>query len=174
MRMAGWSIELLLERAAVPGMMRRERERHPDQPGRSDGAVEPGQLHHLDDGAHAAAFLADPPGEGILELDLGGGVGAVAELVLEPLQTQRVDVPSGRKRGTRKQVRPPGAWASTRKASHMGADMNHLCPVSAYSSPALGSARVVLARTSVPPCFSVIPMPRVTAVFSQNGRKRGS
>ena len=56
----------------------------------------------------------------------------------------------------------------------MGADMNHLCPVSAYSSPALGSARVVLARTSVPPCFSVIPMPRVTAVFSQNGRKRES
>ena len=40
-------------------------------------------------------------------------------------------LPSGRKRGTRKQVRPPGAWASTRKASHIGADMNHLWPVSA-------------------------------------------
>ena len=33
------------------------------------------------------------------------------------------------KRGMRKQVRPPGACASTRKASHMGADMNHLWPV---------------------------------------------
>ena len=37
--------------------------------------------------------------------------------------------PSGRKRGIRKQVSPPGACASTRKASHIGADMNHLWPV---------------------------------------------
>jgi hypothetical protein len=37
--------------------------------------------------------------------------------------------PSGRNRGIRKHVIPPGACASTRKASHMGADMNHLCPL---------------------------------------------
>ena len=37
--------------------------------------------------------------------------------------------PSGQKRGIRKQVSPPGACASTRKKSHIGADMNHLCPV---------------------------------------------
>ena len=30
---------------------------------------------------------------------------------------------------------PPSAWARTRKASHIGADMNHLCPVSSYSAP---------------------------------------
>ena len=37
------------------------------------------------------------------------------------------------KRGTRKQVSPPGAWARTKKASHMGAEQNHLWPVSSYS-----------------------------------------
>ena len=30
---------------------------------------------------------------------------------------------------------PPSAWARTRKASHIGADMNHLWPVSSYSAP---------------------------------------
>ena len=39
-------------------------------------------------------------------------------------------VPSGSTRGSRKQVRPSGAWASTRNRSHMGAEQNHLCPVS--------------------------------------------
>ena len=43
--------------------------------------------------------------------------------------------PSGVKRGIRKQESPPSAWARTRKASHIGADMNHLWPVSSYSAP---------------------------------------
>ena len=38
--------------------------------------------------------------------------------------------PSGSTRGTRKQDRPPGAWASARNRSHIGADVNHLWPVS--------------------------------------------
>ncbi len=38
--------------------------------------------------------------------------------------------PSGRQRGNRKHERPPGAWASTRNASHMGADTKYLCPTS--------------------------------------------
>ena len=38
-------------------------------------------------------------------------------------------VPSGRTRGSRKQVSPPGAWARIRNRSHMGAEQNHLCPV---------------------------------------------
>ena len=37
-----------------------------------------------------------------------------------------------------------------------------------------GSARVALARTSLPPCFSVIAMPSVTPVFPAIGRKAGS
>ena len=46
---------------------------------------------------HAAAFLADPPGEGVGEFDLGGRVRPVAELVLEPLQTQSVERAVGAK-----------------------------------------------------------------------------
>ncbi len=50
-----------------------------------------GQLHHLDDGAHAAALLADAPREGLCELDLRRRIRAVAELVLQPLEMQAVD-----------------------------------------------------------------------------------
>ena len=38
--------------------------------------------------------------------------------------------PSGSQRGTRKHDRPPGAWASMRNTSDIGAEQNHLCPVS--------------------------------------------
>ena len=79
-------------------------------------------------------------------------------------------MPSGRKRGTRKQVSPSRARASTRKASLIGADMNHLWPVMRKVPSLASSARVVLASTSLPPCFSVIPMPTVTPFFSGKGR----
>src|SRR4029077_16479428 len=66
----------------------------------------------------------------------------------------RLRSPSGVQRGKRKQEMPPSAWARTRKASHIGADMNHLWPLSSYSPPGpppfTGRAVVVLARTSVP------------------------
>ena len=38
-------------------------------------------------------------------------------------------VPSGVHRGSRKQLMPPGAWASIKKASDIGAEQNHLWPV---------------------------------------------
>jgi hypothetical protein len=38
--------------------------------------------------------------------------------------------PSGSHRGTRKHDSPPGAWASMRNASDIGAEQNHLWPVS--------------------------------------------
>ncbi len=82
-------------------------------------------------------------------------------------------VPSGAKRGTKKQPRPSSVWARVRKASDMGALQNHLWPVSRQPSP-LGSARVVLARTSLPPCFSVIAMPKVRALWRSPGSARGS
>ena len=48
----------------------------------------------------------------------------------------------------------------------------------AYSPPGpppfSGRATVVLARTSEPPCFSVIPMPASAPGFSVAGRSRGS
>jgi len=57
----------------------------------------------------------------------------------------------------------------------MGAEQNHLCPVMAYQSGSpVGAARAVLARTSDPPCFSVIAMPIVTPALSLAGRTAGS
>src|SRR3546814_5947199 len=52
-------------------------------------------------------------------------------------------VPSGSRRGSRKQLSPPGACASTRNPSDIGAEKNHLCPTSAYSSPPSDVAVVV-------------------------------
>ena len=79
----------------------------------------------------------------------------------------RLRVPSASTRGTTKQVIPPSAWASTRKTSFIGAEVNHLWPCRVYQpSSAVGSARVWLARTSEPPCFSVIPIPASAPTFS--------
>ncbi len=68
----------------MAGVVDRFGERDPHQPGRGHGAVEPRQRHHVDDGRDAAAKLADQEPGGAMEFGLGGGVGAVAELVLEP------------------------------------------------------------------------------------------
>ena len=94
-------------------------------------------------------------------------------LSLSRISWMALRAPSGVQRGTRKQVRPAGAWARVRKASDIGAEQNHLCPVSRQPSPPC-SARVVLARTSEPPCFSVIAMPTVAPDFSGAGRAAGS
>src|ERR1044072_33867 len=56
-------------------------------------------------------------------------------LSLSRCRRKRLRSPSGVQRGKRKQEMPPSAWARTRKASHIGADMNHLWPVSSYSAP---------------------------------------
>ena len=57
----------------------------------------------------------------------------------------------------------------------MGAEQNHLCPVSSYSpSTPVDCARVVLARTSEPPCFSVMAIPLSALVFSGSGTSAGS
>ena len=77
--------------------------------------------------------------------------------------------PSGSQRGTRKQETPSAVCASVRKASLIGALVNHLWPRSVYSPPSppspTGVATVVLARTSEPPCFSVMLMPIVTPLL---------
>ncbi len=84
-------------------------------------------------------------------------------------------VPSGRTRGTRKHDSPPGACASTRNTSHIGAEVNHLCPRRVYTpGSAVGVAAVVFVRTSEPPCFSVIPMPASRPGFSVGTRSCGS
>ena len=88
-------------------------------------------------------------------------------------------VPSGLNRGSRKHVKPPSRYASVRKPSLIGAEQNHLWPVNAkHSAPPTdslsGVARLVFARTSVPPCFSVMAMPIVRPVFSKYGREEPS
>ena len=62
-------------------------------------------------------------------------------------------------RSSRKQERPAGACASTRNTSHGGYEQNHLWPVSSHQPSPAASARVMFARTSEPPCFSVIAIP---------------
>src|SRR6478735_1794938 len=84
-------------------------------------------------------------------------------------------IPSGRTRGRAKHDRPSAVWASTRNRSHIGALQNHLWPVSSYSpAPAIGVAAVVFARTSEPPCFSVIAIPQSALGFSLRGLSSGS
>ncbi len=59
----------------------------------------------------------------------------------------------------------------------MGAEQNHLCPVSRWApspAPGTGSARVVFARTSEPPCFSVMAMPDSRPRLPSGGRSPGS
>src|SRR5699024_4417996 len=80
--------------------------------------------------------------------------------------------------GTRKQLggASPAVLARTRKASLIGAEQNHLCPVSRYVEPVsgpsgVGTAMVELARTSEPPCFSVIPMPAIAPAFVVASRR---
>ena len=51
--------KMLLEHAAMAGVMQRMRQARPHQAGGGDRAILPRQLHHLDDGADALALVAD-------------------------------------------------------------------------------------------------------------------
>ena len=64
-------------------------------PGRGHRAVKPVAGHHAHDRANAAAFAAHHHAEGVLKLDLGRGVGPVAELVLHSLDEEVVAGPVG-------------------------------------------------------------------------------
>ncbi len=98
--------------------------------GAAQRAVQPGEVDHLDDGRHAAALLADQPRGGAVVLDLRlEALAWLPSLSLRRCRNIRLRVPSGSTRGRKKQDSPPGAWASTRKTSHIGAEVNHLCPV---------------------------------------------
>ena len=96
-------------------------------------------------------------------------------LSLSRTTSSRLRLPSGSTRGTTKQVTPASVWASTRNTSFIGAEVNHLCPWRVYSpSVDVGTARVTLARTSEPPCFSVMPMPASAPRLPATGRSPGS
>ena len=109
LRISGWSMRWPPNACRCVGVVGGPYEALPHPGGAADDAVEPGHVDHLDDRPDAAALLADPPGDGVVVLDLGRGVGPVAELVLEPLQAHAgCSEPSGSTRGSRKQVRPAG------------------------------------------------------------------
>ena len=83
--------EMFLEHAAMSRVMQRMREPRPHQAGGGNRAILPRQLHHLDDGADALALVADALRIGAGEFHLGRRIGAVAELVLQALELDRVD-----------------------------------------------------------------------------------
>ena len=85
---SGWSARRLPNalRWAACQVALRDRGAHPGR--RADDAVQARVVDHLDDRRHAAARLADHLGQRAAELDLAGGVGAVAELVLQALQLE--------------------------------------------------------------------------------------
>ena len=103
-----------------------------------------------------------------VELDLGGGVRAVAELVLQALEAQRVDAAVGQ------EARHQEAGEPARRLRQHQERVRHrrrheplVAGDDVFAARSrrrrTGSAVVVAARTSVPPCFSVMPMPSVTA-----------
>ena len=78
------------ERPPVPGVVDRLGERRAHRGRRAQHAVQPGGVDHLDDRRDPAARLAHQPARRPVELHLAGGVGPVAELVLEPLHAEHV------------------------------------------------------------------------------------
>ncbi|MED5534751.1 MAG: hypothetical protein VX690_03530, partial [Pseudomonadota bacterium] len=50
-------------------------------------------MHHVDNRADASTFLAHHNAPGILELHFGGGVGAIAKLILDSLNKECVAFP---------------------------------------------------------------------------------
>ena len=162
-------VEMLLEHRAIAAMVHRLRQRHAHEAGRCEHAVEPGQLHHLDDGAHARALVADAQRICAGKFDLARRIGAVAELVLQPLQPQRVTEPSGPEARHEKAGQPARRLRQHQEGIAHRRGQKPFVSGDRIASPA-GVAVVELARTSVPPCFSVMPMPSVMPGFSHHGR----
>ena len=81
---------------------------------------------------HAAALLADQPARRAVELHLAGeALDRSPSLSLSRCSRNTLRLPSGSTRGTRKQETPSSSCASTRNRSLIGAEVNHLWPVSA-------------------------------------------
>jgi len=97
------------ERAALGGVVQGMGHPLAHDGGPTHAAVQPRVGHHLDDGGHASSLLTDQPGQRPVQLDLRGGVGAVAELVLEPLQVEGVARPVGEHAGNQEARQPAGS-----------------------------------------------------------------
>ena len=80
----------LAEGAAVGGVVGGVDHRRAHSGGGADHAVQARVADHLDDRRHAASGLAHHARPGAVQLDLRGGVGVVAELVLQALDVEGV------------------------------------------------------------------------------------
>src|SRR5258708_30218697 len=72
------------------GVMTRLRHRLTHQCRRANAAIEPGVIAHLDNGRNAAPLLADELRVGTVELHLARRIRAVAKLVFQPEDLNRV------------------------------------------------------------------------------------
>ena len=158
----------------MPRVMNRLHQRLAHQRGGAEHAVEPRERDHLEDGGHAAALLADEPG------DAHPGTRPRREALLQSPSLSfrrwmrtRVALPVGqqaRQQEAGQARRPPAPAPGARRTS---APRRTTCArrSSWLPSPTGRSRGVVLLRTSEPPCFSVMPMPMVHAGLLR-GRER--
>jgi hypothetical protein len=170
----------LAEGLALRRVVQRQAQRLAHQAAGAQGAVQPRQRAHGQDLRHAAAF--SPTSQASRqELDLGAGVGLVAQLVLQALDAQAL------RRAVGQHARQEEARQAARRLRQHQEGVAHrrrheplVAGQAVARAPGVvpsGSACVVLARTSEPPCFSVMPMPMVTPGLSARagsaGRRRG-
>ena len=80
----------LAERLPLQRMIQRHRQPAAHQAVAAQRTVETGQAAHLQDMPHAVALIAQQPGRGVLKLHFAAGVGAVAQLVFQPLKANGV------------------------------------------------------------------------------------
>ena len=148
-----------------------DRRAHPA--GAADHAVEPGVVDHLDDRRHAAALFADHPRPGAAELDLGGCVRAVAELVLEALDVDPVALAV--RSEARHEEAGEAALGLREDEERVAHRRRHEPLVAGQLVLRAGAAAVQrrgdrrVGRTSEPPCFSVMPMPQSAPALSGAG-----
>ncbi len=104
------------------------RHRLPHQAGRAERAVQPGRGDHPDDRAHPAPLLADPARHVPSNSTSAEAFRTVAQLVLQPLDQKALRLPSGRTRGTRKQVRLAGGVREHQERVRHGCRAEPLVP----------------------------------------------
>ncbi len=92
------------------------------------------------------------------ETPFAAGVRAITQLIFQPLEANRLRCPSGKKRGTKKQDKPPVA-APAPDAHRFAAPRKTIYapqPIRAIFQTLCAGG---VAHDIGPPCFSVIPMP---------------
>jgi hypothetical protein len=122
--------EVLAEDRTTTDVMHDFGQRGAHHPGRCHCTIEPRQRHHFQDRADALVGLTEQEAIGVGELDLARCIGAIADLVLQPLEPQAVAAAVFQQSRHEEASHALARLASMTKASLIGADMNHLWPVS--------------------------------------------